>query len=605
MSLSLYGAVQTADLTSITDDGDAIYAAARSYYGAMSDMAYDSSHASTSWSSLPDVLRADALTPALEPLMRPAQQLADDLLRSAEALVSAASAARDEIADLKRRRARLVTDIEAFHSSAAGKAEAHIRQQAAWGDVGGALVSLAMSWNEVPALVAEEYALRLRASVFNMDVEGTLTDLAKRFDGIDAGSRGTDRLPDIGSPRAVVSLLDEGVAPSAVAALTGESIGALFTGMSEKQVEKALQKNSALDAWAAGLTPAQAAAWWASLSKKQQAGAIAGAPVIIGALNGIPALSRVAANKKNAASQLRAAQSRVQTLEDQMGSYPPPPADQYAQMTNELKIVNHEISFLKSATGPNASVQLYLFDPANSRIVQMIGTPSPATKHVITYVPGTFTSMDSFYTRGSQQIATYLQGHSPDATVAFVYKDGLFPGENDPTGATNLLRIEEANDAVAAAADGSKLAAFQTGLAASDPELGSAAHVAIGHSWGLTDVTSSEVAGAHYNQVISLSGAGMLPQWAPSPHTTYTDFSYYDILQEAQRLPGHPVWAGDVPRMNPAFQHGAYYVNSDAYAGINPIKIEGQLLDNHNLIQSASRANAQVLADLKQQVFER
>ncbi|WP_153004169.1 hypothetical protein [Microbacterium testaceum] len=60
----------------------------------------------------------------------------------------------------------------------------------------------------------------------------------------------------------------------------------------------------------------------------------------------------------------------------------------------------------------------------------MIGTPGPATTRAITYVPGTFTGMNSFYTGGVQQIATYLTNNRP-GTVAFVYKDGKFPGEQN------------------------------------------------------------------------------------------------------------------------------------------------------------------------------
>lgn len=41
--------------------------------------------------------------------------------------------------------------------------------------------------------------------------------------------------------------------------------------------------------------------------------------------------------------------------------------------------------------------------------------------------------------------------------------------------------------------------------------VGGAEQTSIGHSWGLANVTSSEVAGARYDTVISLAGAGMLP----------------------------------------------------------------------------------------------
>ncbi len=42
-----------------------------------------------------------------------------------------------------------------------------------------------------------------------------------------------------------------------------------------------------------------------------------------------------------------------------------------------------------------------LYQPEENRIAEMIGTPGPGTKRVLTYVPGTFTSMDSFFGGGA------------------------------------------------------------------------------------------------------------------------------------------------------------------------------------------------------------
>lgn len=309
----MFGAVQTGDVDEVNDDGDAIYSAAQRFLTAVSEAGYASSRASSSWDYLPDVLRADALTPALEPLMRPAQNLADDLLGSAEAIARAASAASDELDDLKHRRRNLIGDIEDFHASAAGKAEERIRQQAASGDILGAMATTLTSWKEVPALVGDELGLRLRVTAFNDDVAFTLSSLAARFNGIDAGSRGTDRLPDIGSPHATVTLLDEGVAPTAVAALMGESVGDLLSGMSETQIETALEKNSGLGAWLKGQSVADVSAWWRGLGEAQRRGVIAGAPGIVGALAGIPYADRSTANTTLLTSTMKALRLRGDT----------------------------------------------------------------------------------------------------------------------------------------------------------------------------------------------------------------------------------------------------------------------------------------------------
>lgn len=85
-----------------------------------------------------------------------------------------------------------------------------------------------------------------------------------------------------------------------------------------------------------------------------------------------------------------------------------------------------------------------------------------------------------------------------------------------------------------------------------DPLLGSRDQIAIGHSWGLANITSFEVAHTHYDKVVSLSGAGMLPDGKPDPDTQHADFSYQD--SSSPFSPSTP--SGTPPS---AFEHGEYY----------------------------------------------
>jgi hypothetical protein len=130
--------------------------------------------------------------------------------------------------------------------------------------------------------------------------------------------------------------------------------------------------------------------------------------------------------------------------------------------------------------------------------------------------------------------------------------------------------------------------------------------IAIGHSWGLTNVTSSEIAGARYQEVISLSGAWMPTGWQPQQGTHYCDFSYDDVLQVAQRA--GLVGKGNVPRAHPAFEHGEYYpAPGDVYLPTPSGHTErhsnpADLLDNHNLIATKSKANDQALLDIDRRV---
>ncbi|UTX52256.1 hypothetical protein [Leucobacter aridicollis] len=296
---------------------------------------------------------------------------------------------------------------------------------------------------------------------------------------------------------------------------------------------------------------------------------------VLGALDGMPALARVTANKYNAEQILKTVEAELAALK---------PGDKNAPYLQK------QIDYLTQVV--SGEVQLYLYDHAASRIVEMLGTPGPDTIRAITYVPGTFTSLNSFYNGSVQEIAKFLTGKDGlSGSVAFVYKDGLFPGENGQTGNANMLRITEANDLEFGRLAGEQLARFQAGMRA-DPYLSGVKQMGAGHSWGLANLTSSEVAGARYNTVISLAGAWMLPDWEPTATTGYLDVSYEDILTRAQRE-GY-VGEGRYPRRDPAFTSLVY----PGYGEFDPSL--GELMDNHNLIATAKDDNQDVLDTLKE-----
>ncbi|MBP3043338.1 hypothetical protein KKR91_10015 [Arthrobacter jiangjiafuii] len=96
-------------------------------------------------------------------------------------------------------------------------------------------------------------------------------------------------------------------------------------------------------------------------------------------------------------------------------------------MTTEWhEFLAKEIDYLKRVG--SGEVQIYLYDREKSRIIEMLGTPDQNTQRTITYIPGTFTSLKSFYNLEVRQVSRYITRLDPH-TVAFVYKDGLFPGK--------------------------------------------------------------------------------------------------------------------------------------------------------------------------------
>lgn len=336
--------------------------------------------------------------------------------------------------------------------------------------------------------------------------------------------------------------------------------------------------------------PTAVAAWWRDLPEDQRTALIAGAPTLVGALDGVPALDRVAANKINAANRIKQAEHEIEDWRDKGAAF-----GQRDFYLDEVKGLNEEIAYLRRATGSHPTVQLYLYDQKADRIVEMLGTPSERTSRVVTYVPGTLAKLGDFYDGAPQQVPSWLVDGDDGHTVAFVYKDGRFP--QNP--------LTEANDQNYARGTGKVLARFEAGMQ-EDPVLTNAQSVGIGHSWGLANVTAAEVAGARFDKVASLSGAGELPEWRKSPSTDYADFSYNDILQFAQDFPSGDglVWDGKNPRHS-GFTHGDYYEaplslkNFPGNEFVNPLLPAMAGLDAHNLAATSSADNNVLLLDLE------
>ena len=357
-----------------------------------------------------------------------------------------------------------------------------------------------------------------------------------------------------------------------------------------------------------GTTPETVSERWEQLAEPARLALIAGAPALLGSLNGLPALARIAANRLNAGARIAEIDAESATVLDSLKS-----VEGYFEAMAKLKELELEREYLQAAE--DGLIQLYLYDRDGSRIVEMLGTPSDETRHRITYVPGTMSNMGMFYDGSVQRLSQWFVVNHPD-TVAFVYKDGLFPGDSDGLlggkigyFAESALRtpvgVADANSAAFAERTGPILADFETGLAF-DHLLADATSTAIGHSWGLANITSAEVAGAHYDSVVSLSGAWMPEDWTPSPTTTYTDFSYQDILQSAQDL--GVVGEGINPRSSEAFNAEPYYqgpkplysVDGAGTFTVNP----SVPMDNHNLVATDDVNNREVLRDLQELIYE-
>ncbi len=342
------------------------------------------------------------------------------------------------------------------------------------------------------------------------------------------------------------------------------------------------------------MTPQQTAALFNYLSFEQAEALWQTYPGLVGNKSGVPPIIRIEANKYAAHLAL------------ENGDFTSEAQEAYLKLVDEGK------------------VQLFTYDPENYRIVEAINyviwdeeqgryveRETPPTT-VFTYVPGTSSNMEDFYKNDNYQgfVNALMQGHPESA--AFVYKDGLFPGErpgSDPLG--------EAKDQGFALNAGETLYQFQQDIGR-DVTLQGANQVAIGHSWGLANVTSSEVAGAKYDQVISLAGAFMPDGWEPRPGTDYSHYSYADWLEGVHKVdplvPFVQIGSGDFPSENPAFDRHFYEGPNDddlvPQLGLDPNENAREILEakeawlgNHELIHSGANDNIAVIRDVKDDVY--
>lgn len=226
--------------------------------------------------------------------------------------------------------------------------------------------------------------------------------------------------------------------------------------------------------------------WWHQLSDRDRQTLIAEVPLVIGNLDGVPLEARVSANAVTARSFARAAGISAQ-----------------------------EASYWQRVS--DGAVQLVVSDPQRSRIVEMIGQPSPQTQRVVTYLPGTGTQMKHFYAGEVQRVADYLVRYSSTETVVFVYKDGpwvSWAGPNRNTSYDFLGRL------------GGQVTDFQHRVLARDPRLMGVSRVAMGHSAGMSVISGAELTGSRFDQVLSLGGSFMLDEWQPAETTDYHHFQY-------------------------------------------------------------------------------
>lgn len=338
----------------------------------------------------------------------------------------------------------------------------------------------------------------------------------------------------------------------------------------------------------AGRSASDVRDWWLGLTDDQRDAFIHEHPGLAGNTNGIPFDARIEANRINA-------QERIDWLntQDPKPEFNPWLADstypsRFAAELAEWEQRQAGVAYLQKVV--DGKIQLAAYDPGANSIVELIGTYDENTASVITYVPGTATNEASFYGGGPQELAHhFVNTDRSGGTAAFVYKGSEFP---DGEFIEAFLVEAKSDEFVESSAP--VLQAFQAAVDLERPA--DSQSVGMGHSWGVRNLTGAELEGAYFDKFIALSGAAMPLGWTPDPNTTYSSYTYPDILQtaEAGGLVGE-----NYPMREPAFDHHIY-----APPGGSQL-MEHYSIDNHSLIATTHPWNEKVLKDISEELRDR
>jgi hypothetical protein len=256
--------------------------------------------------------------------------------------------------------------------------------------------------------------------------------------------------------------------------------------------------------------PRVIARWWAQLAPDKSAALMTAAPALVGALGGVPASVRVLANRTVATKR----REELQRLIDSRG-YTLQPGTYERVRIPVPEAWRSEYDYLSRVV--SGDVQLYLYDRGRSQIIEMVGNPERADA-IMTFMPGTNTTIESFYTSTSRQGITALTNWQVNNAqfgtdvAGFVVKQGEFPqlsADIIVTGPQNNDMMEKL---------GRSYAQFSFELDALTPHT---PVVSVEHSAGSAAGGAAEMAGAHFAARVSLAGIGMTYDWRSQPGTEY------------------------------------------------------------------------------------
>ncbi|MGW9585835.1 alpha/beta hydrolase [Microbacterium sp. NPDC055455] len=283
---------------------------------------------------------------------------------------------------------------------------------------------------------------------------------------------------------------------------------------------------------------------WDSLSHAEREALIAGAPHVIGNLDGVPIGDRVAANRLNIEDEIAARRAEIERLQAARDAalgrayhsrdaveqaYGALIAEQQRLIDAYEGLLTQEIQVIDASGASRTEIgaRVVVFDPARQAIATYHGPLDPVTGDIPAWVtsvavsvPGTGSDMTAF---GDARAAD-LQAAAGRTSAVFQWAGGAFPQS-----------IPEAMSTSYSHALAPRLRDFTAGIVVP----AGATTTVLGHSYGGATVGLAEAAGLRADRVLYVAAAGMgdgVSGVADFPHTS--DVPHYAMMSRNDMVVG-------------------------------------------------------------------
>mgnify|MGYP002623840163 CR=1 FL=1 len=263
-----------------------------------------------------------------------------------------------------------------------------------------------------------------------------------------------------------------------------EGVGALTAAAAAGDVRALRELHKLQESGKDAALAARLNVWWQQLDEQTRDRLIAAAPGLVGGLNGLPSAVRDQANRRHLEAQRKAVAAELARLRASAADAEER-IEELELIMRQIAAVDRALALSRQANRPPAFL-LDLRLGKDGKAAISFGNPDEAD-NVVTYVPGTGTTLEGFAGDAKRAAATWDQANffaEPGKKVASI----AWLGYDAPLWEKTLSGDRTVLNMHAALAGAPKLASFTDGLHAAHRPGANVRLTVLGHSYGSTVV---------------------------------------------------------------------------------------------------------------------